>query len=208
MSPRNEFEVNYAAYQADIFHTLFSKVNHLPKEYCDDDYQRYIKAVAQLICDDRLEIHLGHPPSTPSDNPEIGYYLSPEIRYLIYMENILTEVAYKGIEFNANNAVPSPYGIRGECHAMTAFHWVLNQDCTICSGISDKINAHSWLISPAETIIEPTPIPRETYYGIIIKDPVAFVREEFDRIKSMFDDPHYEVIHCHKERFLDEYYAL
>ncbi len=199
----DNFAERLASYYANQFQTAFSKENHLPKDYTDEAYQQYIKAVAKLIANDQLEIHLEIPISKTSD-----YYLSPEIRHLIYMEKILLEVADNGKEFNASQASSSPYGIRGECHAMAAFHWVFHQDHAICAGISDKIHAHSWLLSPDNFIIEPTPIPRETYYGIIIKDPVAYVREELDRIKSMFDDPYFSLIHPYKERFLDEYYSL
>jgi len=198
-----EFERNLAAYYASQFKELFSATNHLAKEYPDEEYQEYVKAVAKLIADDRIEIHLELPVTLDNE-----VYMSPEIRHLIYMEKAIIDVADHGKEFNANKAKPSPYGIKGECHAMAAFHWVMEQNCTICTGISDKIHAHSWLLSHDGFVIEPTPIPRENYYGIAVDKPIAFVREEFDRIMSMFDDPYYQLIHPFKKQFLDEYYSL
>lgn len=70
-----------------------------------------------------------------------------------------------------------------QCHAITAMTWVLDPSLEIYSGYADKSHFHSWLVDGKEkTILEPTPISRDSYYGYKVKNPVEFALTEFDNI--------------------------
>lgn len=78
--------------------------------------------------------------------------------------------------------------VTSQCHAMAAFHWVMNPRWTIYTGFSDKTHFHSWLIDDRQRLCEPTPILRDTYYGYPHHQPLEFVEHEYKNIQRLFSD--------------------
>lgn len=75
-----------------------------------------------------------------------------------------------------------PYPVANECHALSSYYWVLNQELSIYSGLVDGKHYHSWLYSEKNKVIyEPTPYIRGKYFGVK-KAPLEFVLSEYDNV--------------------------
>ena len=101
----------------------------------------------------------------------------------------LEQTLIAGREFDAENVVELPRGVAGDCHAMAAYGWVMNQKLSIVNGFADGCNCHSWLFDSKRNIVhEPTPIQRARYFGYIVESPMKFVLGEITRISRLFAD--------------------
>jgi len=99
----------------------------------------------------------------------------------------LQHIHGRGRPYSAEKIFYLPTGIAGDCHAMAAFGWVMDQKLCIVNGFADKTNYHSWLYNAEkDVVIEPTPIERYAYFGYIVEDKVRFVINELSRISDLF----------------------
>lgn len=101
----------------------------------------------------------------------------------------------KGGVFNCS-ANTAPYAVSGQCHALTALNWFLNEtlgstkdeNLYIYTGVADKAFHHSWLYDAKRSVIlEPTHIDRETYFGYWVQDPFQFFTHELVNIFRLID---------------------
>ena len=77
--------------------------------------------------------------------------------------------------------------VESECHAVSAYEWVLNPFMKLYTGISDKTHHHSWVYDPLKRMLyEPTPMIRTSYYGSQVFDVLAFVDNEYEKIRKFF----------------------
>lgn len=92
--------------------------------------------------------------------------------------------------------------VEQECHAVSAYYWSLHPETTLYTGFSDYLHAHSWILKPNKTLLEPTPILRDVYFGFAHPEPEEFVKDEVQNILRLIDSgllslkhrPHFEAI--------------
>lgn len=152
------------------------KNNH-PRTVSDEEHRTAIISLAALIKRREVSFDVPYP---YTDKGELPTYLVD----LIHMHGVLDRLVTEGRSFNTDTPRHAEIEILRGCHVATALNWVLRQDkYDICSGISEYYHAHSWLVlKDTDLVVEPTPVPREYYFGVLVNDPVEFVKEELPGI--------------------------
>lgn len=143
-----------------------------------EEYNKLTEAIATLI--ERLEVEYvsgsEERPSHIEDLYHLGY------------ETIL-DLAENGKSFKKDVTIGhNDIVLEGECHAVSAMYMLLYPSrFELWSGVTDAIHAHSWVMykGDSSTIIEPTPIIRERYFGVKVKDIDAFIEAELPRIRDI-----------------------
>ena len=144
----------------------------------EDEHQKLTDAIAKLI--ERLEVEYvsgsEERPSHIEDLYHLGY------------ETIL-DLVENGKSFGEDVTIEhNDIVLEGECHAVSAMYMLLcPSHFELWSGITDATHAHSWVMFKGDKtiIIEPTPIIRDRYFGVEVKDVDAFIEAELPRIRNI-----------------------
>lgn len=107
--------------------------------------------------------------------------------------------------FHGDTAVEFSQAVAQECHAVSAYAWLCNPGWRYVYGFAaldscceNEWHCHSFCLDEAGTVIEPTPLGREQYWGVVLdaETTKAVVAEELDNIRRLG----FEVTEAHLAR--------
>ncbi len=139
------------------------------------DYRTWVLALKSLVRHGALDVTQ----AIIADTRDVDLH---ELVYIAHHGKWVTCASPEG-----RGTFVGPYAVAGQCHALAVVHYLAAPArWQIWSGFADGHHFHSWLVHESgETLLEPTPILRDRYFGAPVPDITACLEAEIETITRL-----------------------